>query len=153
MAGSIQVFSHNRFSLGYGAGWAQDEFTAYGYEFPPTRVRIEQMVEGIKAIRALWTQAPTNFEGRWYHLRDAYCEPRPHPPPPPPADHDRRRRREIPPAGRRRARRLVERTHQVDRGPAPQAGCAASALRRWGARLRLHSKDLHVHGLSRQDQA
>ena len=82
MAASIQVFSHDRFILGYGAGWAEDEYVAYGYEFPPTRVRIEQMVEGIKAIRALWTQSPANFEGRWYQLKDAYCEPRPDPPPP-----------------------------------------------------------------------
>jgi alkanesulfonate monooxygenase SsuD/methylene tetrahydromethanopterin reductase-like flavin-dependent oxidoreductase (luciferase family) len=82
MAGSLQVFSHNRFVLGYGAGWADDEYFAYGYEFPSTRVRIEQMVEGIAAIRALWTDAPANFEGRWYQLRDAYCEPRPDPSPP-----------------------------------------------------------------------
>jgi alkanesulfonate monooxygenase SsuD/methylene tetrahydromethanopterin reductase-like flavin-dependent oxidoreductase (luciferase family) len=80
MAGSIQVFSHGRFVLGYGAGWAEDEYLAYGYPFPSTKVRIEQMVEGIKAIRALWTDAPANFEGRWYQLRDAYCEPRPDPP-------------------------------------------------------------------------
>jgi alkanesulfonate monooxygenase SsuD/methylene tetrahydromethanopterin reductase-like flavin-dependent oxidoreductase (luciferase family) len=82
MAGSIQVFSHNRFILGYGAGWADDEYHAYGYEFPSTRVRIEQMVEGIEAIRALWTDAPANYDGRWYQLRDAYCEPRPDPAPP-----------------------------------------------------------------------
>ena len=82
MAASMQVFSHNRFILGYGAGWAEDEYHAYGYEFPPARVRIEQMVEGIRAIRALWTESPANFEGRWYTLRDAYCEPRPDPAPP-----------------------------------------------------------------------
>jgi alkanesulfonate monooxygenase SsuD/methylene tetrahydromethanopterin reductase-like flavin-dependent oxidoreductase (luciferase family) len=82
MAGSIQVFSHNRFILGYGAGWAEDEYVAYGYDFPATRTRIEQMVEGIKVIRALWTDAPANFDGQWYQLRDAYCEPRPDPPPP-----------------------------------------------------------------------
>ncbi len=82
MAGSLQAFSHNRFVLGYGAGWADDEYLAYGYEFPSTRIRIEQMVEGIEAIRALWTQSPANYEGRWYQLHDAFCEPRPDPAPP-----------------------------------------------------------------------
>jgi len=76
------VFSHNRLILGYGAGWAEDEYIGYGYEFPSTRIRIEQMVEGIEAIRALWTDAPANYAGRWYQLRDAYCEPRPDPAPP-----------------------------------------------------------------------
>ena len=82
MAGSIQVFSHNRLIFGYGAGWAEDEYLAYGYDFPPTKTRIEQMVEGIKVIKALWTDAPANFEGEWYRMKDAYCEPRPEVPPP-----------------------------------------------------------------------
>ena len=81
MASSLQVFSHGRLILGYGAGWADDEYQAYGYEFPSAKVRIEQMVEGIEAIRALWTQSPANYEGRWYQVRDAYCEPRPDPQP------------------------------------------------------------------------
>jgi alkanesulfonate monooxygenase SsuD/methylene tetrahydromethanopterin reductase-like flavin-dependent oxidoreductase (luciferase family) len=82
MAASLQVFSHGRFILGYGAGWAEDEYRAYGYDFPSARVRIEQMVEGIEVIKALWTQAPTTYQGRYYQVKDAYCEPRPDPAPP-----------------------------------------------------------------------
>jgi alkanesulfonate monooxygenase SsuD/methylene tetrahydromethanopterin reductase-like flavin-dependent oxidoreductase (luciferase family) len=82
MAASLQVFSQGRFILGYGAGWAEEEYHAYGYEYPSARVRIAQMVEGIEVIRALWTQAPATVEGRWYRVRDAYCEPRPEPVPP-----------------------------------------------------------------------
>ena len=82
MAASLQVFSSGRFILGYGAGWAEDEYRAYGYEFPSARVRIAQMVEGIEVMRALWTQSPASHDGRWYQLRDAYCEPRPEPVPP-----------------------------------------------------------------------
>lgn len=81
MAASLQVFSHNRLILGYGAGWEDVEYRAYGYEFPAARVRIEQMVEGIEVMRALWTQAPANYEGRWYQLHDAYGAPRPDPAP------------------------------------------------------------------------
>ena len=55
MAASLQYLSGGRFILGYGAGWAEEEYRAYGYEFPSIRIRIEQMVEGIEVIRALWT--------------------------------------------------------------------------------------------------
>jgi alkanesulfonate monooxygenase SsuD/methylene tetrahydromethanopterin reductase-like flavin-dependent oxidoreductase (luciferase family) len=82
MAASLQVFSHGRFILGYGAGWSEEEYHAYGYEFPPTPTRIAQMVEGIEVIRALWTQAPATYEGQYYRVKDAYCEPRPDPLPP-----------------------------------------------------------------------
>jgi alkanesulfonate monooxygenase SsuD/methylene tetrahydromethanopterin reductase-like flavin-dependent oxidoreductase (luciferase family) len=81
MAASLQFMSGGRFILGYGGGWLADEYAAYGYAFPSARVRIEQMVEGIEVMRALWTQAPANYEGQWYHLRDAYCSPRPDPQP------------------------------------------------------------------------
>jgi alkanesulfonate monooxygenase SsuD/methylene tetrahydromethanopterin reductase-like flavin-dependent oxidoreductase (luciferase family) len=82
MAASLQYFSSGRFVLGYGAGWAEEEYHAYGYEFPRPAVRIAQLVEGIRVIKALWTQAPANFEGTYYSLKDAYCEPRPDPVPP-----------------------------------------------------------------------
>jgi len=82
MAASLQVFSQGRFILGYGAGWAEEEYHAYGYEYPSARVRIAQMVEGIEVIRALWTEAPATYQGRYYHVSDARCEPRPDPIPP-----------------------------------------------------------------------
>ncbi len=82
MAASLQVLSGGRFILGYGAGWLEDEYRAYGYPFPSTRERIAQMDEGLRLIRALWTPGPITFEGEWYTVTDAYCEPRPDPPPP-----------------------------------------------------------------------
>lgn len=82
MAASLQEFSHGRFILGYGAGWAEEEYRAYGYGFPSAATRIAQMVEGIEVMRALWTQVPANYRGRYYQVTDAYCEPRPDPLPP-----------------------------------------------------------------------
>ena len=64
MAASLQYLSGGRFILGYGAGWAEDEYRAYGYDFPSARTRIEQMVEGIEVIRALWTGGPVDYAGR-----------------------------------------------------------------------------------------
>jgi alkanesulfonate monooxygenase SsuD/methylene tetrahydromethanopterin reductase-like flavin-dependent oxidoreductase (luciferase family) len=82
MAASLQAFSHGRFILGYGAGWHEPEYRAYGYSFPPTRERIAEMVEGVQLMRAMWTNSPATFEGAYYQVRDAYCEPRPEPLPP-----------------------------------------------------------------------
>ena len=82
MAASLQAMSGGRFILGYGAGWLEDEYRAYGYPFPPTRVRIAQMDEAIRLIKTMWTDSPANFEGEWYRVENAYCEPRPSPPPP-----------------------------------------------------------------------
>jgi alkanesulfonate monooxygenase SsuD/methylene tetrahydromethanopterin reductase-like flavin-dependent oxidoreductase (luciferase family) len=45
-------------------------------------VRIEQLVEGIEVMKALWTGAPATYQGRYYQVTDAYCEPRPSPVPP-----------------------------------------------------------------------
>ncbi len=63
MAASLQLFSQGRFVLGYGAGWHAAEYRAYGYEFPSTRVRIAQMVEGLEVMKAMWTQSPATYEG------------------------------------------------------------------------------------------
>lgn len=85
MAASLQVLSHGRFILGYGAGWAEDEYRAYGYDYPPAKVRIAQMVDGIKVMRALWNAGsghPATYHGEYYRVTEAYCEPRPEPPPP-----------------------------------------------------------------------
>jgi alkanesulfonate monooxygenase SsuD/methylene tetrahydromethanopterin reductase-like flavin-dependent oxidoreductase (luciferase family) len=82
MAASLQAFSRGRLILGYGAGWHEAEYRAYGYEFPSAKERIAQMVEGIRIMRAMWTDAPATFSGRYYQIENAYCEPRPDPPPP-----------------------------------------------------------------------
>jgi len=82
MAASLQYLSGGRFILGYGAGWAEDEYRAYGYDFPSARTRIAQMVEGIEVIRALWTGGPVSYEGQHYRLTDALAVPVPQPTPP-----------------------------------------------------------------------
>jgi alkanesulfonate monooxygenase SsuD/methylene tetrahydromethanopterin reductase-like flavin-dependent oxidoreductase (luciferase family) len=84
LAASLQALSHGRFILGYGAGWAEAEYHAYGYPFPPAKERIAQMVDGIKAMRALWgseSGRPATYQGEYYTVADAYCEPSPPPPP------------------------------------------------------------------------
>jgi alkanesulfonate monooxygenase SsuD/methylene tetrahydromethanopterin reductase-like flavin-dependent oxidoreductase (luciferase family) len=82
MAATLQQLCGGRFVLGYGAGWMDHEYRAYGYEFPSAKVRIEQMVEGIQIIKAMWAGGPASFEGKYYRIEDAICDPYPTPPPP-----------------------------------------------------------------------
>jgi alkanesulfonate monooxygenase SsuD/methylene tetrahydromethanopterin reductase-like flavin-dependent oxidoreductase (luciferase family) len=82
MAASLQELSGGRLVLGYGAGWLAEEYRGYGYPFPPLGERIEQMVEAIGLIRALWTGGPVSFAGRHYRLDEALSVPAPDPPPP-----------------------------------------------------------------------
>jgi alkanesulfonate monooxygenase SsuD/methylene tetrahydromethanopterin reductase-like flavin-dependent oxidoreductase (luciferase family) len=82
MAATAQAISGGRFVLGVGAGWQAEEYRAYGWPFPSARTRIAQLAEAITLIRALWTEAPAQYQGGHYQLAGAYCEPRPEPPPP-----------------------------------------------------------------------
>ncbi len=82
MSASIQALSGGRFILGYGAGWLEDEYRAYGYPFPPTRERIARMDEALRLIKTMWTESPATFHGEFYSVEEAWCEPRPDPLPP-----------------------------------------------------------------------
>ncbi len=84
MAAWLQHLSGGRFVLGLGAGWKQDEYQAYGYDFPPPAVRIEQLAETIRVCRAMWdpAQPEATFVGRRHRIEAAVCQPKPAPPPP-----------------------------------------------------------------------
>ena len=82
MAATLQSLTRGRFILGIGAGWMESEYLAYGYPFPRAGVRIDQLEEGLQVIKAMWTQSPATFEGRYYQVREAYCNPLPNPRPP-----------------------------------------------------------------------
>jgi alkanesulfonate monooxygenase SsuD/methylene tetrahydromethanopterin reductase-like flavin-dependent oxidoreductase (luciferase family) len=77
MASTLQVLSGNRFILGIGAGWREDEYDSYGYEFPSTATRLRQLEEVIRICRLMWTEAHPTFEGRYFSIDDAAATPRP----------------------------------------------------------------------------
>jgi F420-dependent oxidoreductase-like protein len=84
MAATVDIISDGRLEIGLGAGWNQMECDAYGIDLPPLRERFDRFDEGVKAIVGLLSDTTTNFEGRYVHLTEARCEPkpvqRPHPP-------------------------------------------------------------------------
>lgn len=82
MAATLQYMSDGRFSLSIGAGWHEEEYRAYGYEFPSARVRVEQLDETLQIIKALWSEKQATYRGQHFSVDAAYCEPRPDPIPP-----------------------------------------------------------------------
>ena len=82
MGATLQSLTKGRFILGIGAGWKQDEYLAYNYEFPKAAVRIAQLEETVQIIQKMWTETPASFNGAHYQILDAYCEPKPIPRPP-----------------------------------------------------------------------
>ncbi|MCX8072704.1 MAG: TIGR03560 family F420-dependent LLM class oxidoreductase [Candidatus Binatia bacterium] len=84
MASSLDQVSGGRFVLGIGAGWMEEEYHAYGYPFPPARVRIEQLEEAIHVIKRLFTQDRATFQGKYYSVAEAVNRPKPKQQPHPP---------------------------------------------------------------------
>jgi alkanesulfonate monooxygenase SsuD/methylene tetrahydromethanopterin reductase-like flavin-dependent oxidoreductase (luciferase family) len=82
MVANLQLLTRGRFLFGIGAGWMEEEYRAYNFDFPKASVRIAQLEEAVQIVRKLWTESPASFEGSYYGIRNAYCEPRPDPVPP-----------------------------------------------------------------------
>lgn len=81
MAATLQVLSGGRFMLGVGAGWREDEYAAYGYDFPKPSVRFAQLEEMITICRLMWTQDEPSFEGEYFRIDGASAPPLPTPVP------------------------------------------------------------------------
>lgn len=61
-AAALDVVSESRFVLGVGAGWMQEEFRALGIDPAERGPRTDEHIE---VLRALWTQDPASFDGRF----------------------------------------------------------------------------------------
>ncbi|MFL5778172.1 MAG: LLM class flavin-dependent oxidoreductase [Chloroflexota bacterium] len=79
MASTLQRLSGGRFILGLGAGWLEEEYRAFDFDYPSGGTRVEQLAEAIELIRTLWTESPATYHGKWYRIDEAVCEP-PDPP-------------------------------------------------------------------------
>jgi F420-dependent oxidoreductase-like protein len=74
---TLDQLSGGRITLGLGGGWLAAEYRAYGIEYPPVGVRLRQVEEAIQCVRGLLTQDVTSFDGEYFTLTDAQCEPKP----------------------------------------------------------------------------
>lgn len=77
MASSLDRISGGRLELGLSAGWHKRECESYGISFPPPGIRVKMLEESIQVIRSMWTDQKASFNGDFYTLREAVCEPKP----------------------------------------------------------------------------
>jgi F420-dependent oxidoreductase-like protein len=77
MAASLDHISAGRLEFGLGAGWYEQEYTAYGYDFPRIGTRLGQLDEALEICKRMWTEEKTSFDGRHYRVREAWCNPKP----------------------------------------------------------------------------
>jgi len=77
MLSTLDVISNGRIELGIGAGWYKEEYIAYGYDFASNLTRIKQLDESLKIIKAMWTEKQASFEGKYYTIKEAICNPKP----------------------------------------------------------------------------
>jgi probable F420-dependent oxidoreductase len=82
---TIDLLSEGRLDLGVGAGWYEDEYRAFGYEFGTTGHRFEILEETVEVLSLLFGERePVTWQGRHFRLEQAYCRPRPAQEPRPP---------------------------------------------------------------------
>lgn len=84
MGATVDIISQGRLDFGIGAGWNEQEHTAYGIPLYATGERIRRLGEACEVIKRMWTEQAPDFEGRYYQLKQAYCEPKPIQKPNPP---------------------------------------------------------------------
>lgn len=85
IATTLDVLSKGRLFLGLGAAWNEQESHAYGIDFPPVNERLSRLEEAIQIIRKMWTEEPSaSFNGKYYQIHNAYCNPKPIQKPTPP---------------------------------------------------------------------
>jgi F420-dependent oxidoreductase-like protein len=77
MAATTDRISDGRVTLGLGAGWQRNEHLAYGIELPEVPELLGRLEEACQVVRMLLDNIWSDFDGRWYHLENAPCEPKP----------------------------------------------------------------------------
>ncbi|MGH3733739.1 MAG: LLM class F420-dependent oxidoreductase [Acidimicrobiales bacterium] len=83
----VDAMSGGRVELGFGAGWFDEEHTAYGIPFPPLGERFEKLEEQLAIITGLWNTpvgGRFDFSGKHYTLSDSPALPKPEQSPRPP---------------------------------------------------------------------
>lgn len=89
MAATVDQVSGGRLVFGIGAGGSavadeagramvQREYDAYGIDVVPTGEAVGALGEACEIVRRLWAEEDLfDYEGRWYRLHGAVCEPKP----------------------------------------------------------------------------
>ncbi|WSQ09905.1 LLM class F420-dependent oxidoreductase [Streptomyces sp. NBC_01231] len=71
---TLDHLSGGRFTLGLGFGWNVEEAADHGVEW---RTRRELVRDRMALMRALWSEAPTPYEGEFGSVRASFAYPKP----------------------------------------------------------------------------
>lgn len=81
LVASLDRLSGGRFVFGIGGGWNKEEMAHHGTEY---RTRFQRMEEQVQAMRRLWTEEASAFQGEFVEFSESLCYPKPvqqpHPP-------------------------------------------------------------------------
>jgi F420-dependent oxidoreductase-like protein len=74
---TLDILSEGRAFLGIGAAWYEREHRGLGVPFPPISERFERLEEALQICRQMWSDDDGPYEGKYYHLAETICSPRP----------------------------------------------------------------------------
>jgi alkanesulfonate monooxygenase SsuD/methylene tetrahydromethanopterin reductase-like flavin-dependent oxidoreductase (luciferase family) len=79
MAATLDRVSNGRFRLLIGAGWFEDEYRAFGFEFPSAGVRVTQLRESVRILKGMLggSGEPFSFDGEHYRVHEVVNAPPP----------------------------------------------------------------------------
>jgi F420-dependent oxidoreductase-like protein len=84
VASTLDVISGGRVELGLGAGWKEEEWRAYGYDFPPLRTRMALLRDSLEIASRMFAPGRATWDGEVASVSGAINEPKPlqqpHPP-------------------------------------------------------------------------
>jgi probable F420-dependent oxidoreductase len=73
-AATLSCLSGGRLELGLGIGWQKEEYTSVGVPYADRGGRLRETIE---AMRALWSQQPASYDGKFVSFREVYSLPAP----------------------------------------------------------------------------
>lgn len=77
----VDQLSGGRFVFGVGVGWFEEEFEVLGQDFHNRGARTD---EALDLMKALWSDDPVSFDGRYHQVAEAFFSPKPRQRPSPP---------------------------------------------------------------------
>ena len=77
MAANIDIISGGRLVLGLGAGWQENEHAKYGIPLFQMKERMDRYEEACAIVTSMLRGDRTTFEGKYYQVTDAPCDPKP----------------------------------------------------------------------------
>ena len=74
---TVDVISGGRLDWGIGAGWYENEYKGYGFDFLAPKDRIGMLRECVEIVKSMWTEPETSYDGKYYKMERANCDPKP----------------------------------------------------------------------------